>query len=178
MGMTQKVSIISDGNWSDRFGNKGLSALSGFLTTYNVATQAVAFADANCATTGGAACCINGVYIPALTAELATDWDSDTAATSIEGDAQGVYIPNLYSAYIAIFADADGRLKIDMASEIALNADVTCKINWFDPSEWCCIGVALITSTGATLGTTDISGMDTVYQITGPILPHPSNLSI
>ena len=48
MGMTKKVSTISDGNWSDRFGNKGLSALSGFLTTYNVATQAVAFADENC----------------------------------------------------------------------------------------------------------------------------------
>jgi len=178
MGMTQKVSTMTDNNWGERFGNKGLSALSGFLTTYNVATQAVAFADANCATTGGAACCINGVYIPALTAELATDWDSDTAATSIEGDAQGVYIPNLYSAYIAIFADADGRLKIDMAGEIALDADVTCKVNWFDPSEWCCIGIALVNSAGCTLGTTNINSIVTIYQIIGPMLPHPSNLSI
>ena len=174
--MEQKVSTMTDNNWADRFGNKGLSALAGFMSTYNVATQAVAFANENCATTGGAACFINGVYIPALTAETATDWDSDTASTSIEGDAQGVYIPNLYSAYIAIFADADGRLKIDMAGDIALDDDVVCKVNWFDPSEWVCIGIALVDSAGCTLGTTDINGIVDIKQIIGPMLPHPDNL--
>lgn len=176
--MEQKVSTMTDNNWGSRFGNKGLSAFAGFMSTYNMVSQAVAFADENCATTGGGDCTINGVYIPALTAEAATDWSETTAATSIEGDAKGVVIPNLHSAYIAIFADADGRLKIDMASDIALDADVELKINWFDPSEWCCIGVALIDSAGCTLGTTDINAIVTIYQVIGPVLPHPDNLTI
>ena len=176
--MDQKVSTMTDSSWGEKFGNKAVAALAGFLTTYNVASQAVAFTTVDPTTTGTAPCCINGVYIPALTAEAATDWDSDTAATSVEGDAKGVYIPDLYSAYIVIFADADGRLRIDMASDIALDAAVSLKIPWFDPSEWCCIGIALVTSAGCTLGTTNINAIVTIYQIIGPMLPHPDNLQI
>ena len=179
--MIQKVSTMTDNNWGERFGNKGLSALAGFMSTYNMATQTFVFSTADPRTTGTAACFINGVYIPSLTVENNSDWSGTTAATSVEGDAKGVYVPNLHSCYFAVFADADGRLRVDQAGDILL--DTACltagvKIPWFDPSEWCCIAIFLINSTGWTAGDTDVGEMETIYQVTGPVLPHPSNLSI
>lgn len=164
--------------WATKFGNKAVGSLAAFMTTYNMVSQQVAFAGVDPATSGGGDCTINGVYIPALTAEADANWDSTSVATSVEGNALGEVVPDLYSVYLAVFADADGRLKIDLAGEIALDAAVELKIPWFDPSEWCCIGIVLLDSAGTTLGTTNINGVIDVYNVIGPVLPHPSNLPI
>ena len=169
---------LEDSNWAVKFGNKGVGAFSAFMSTCNMVSQAVAFAAADPATTGGGDCTINGVYIPALTAEDDADWSSILTTDLVEGDAKGIVIPALYSVYLAVFADEDGRLKIDLASEIALDADVELKIPWFDPSVWCCIGIALVNGNATTLGTTNINAITTVYDVIGPVLPHPDNLKI
>ena len=169
---------LENSNWANRFGNKGVGALAAFMSTYNMVSQAVAFAAVDPATTGGGDCTINGVYIPALPVEDDADWSSILEADLVEGDAKGVHIPTSYSVYLAVFANEDGRLRIDLAGDIALDANVELKIPWFDPSEWCCIGIVLIDATNCTLGTTNINAMATVYDVIGPVLPHPDNLKI
>ena len=72
-------------NWGDLFGHRPMRDLARFLTTYNMATQAVA-ADSNeydLQTTGGAACVINGIYIPALTADDPYDISAEQTAPTI-----------------------------------------------------------------------------------------------
>ena len=169
-----------EGNsWGDKFNDKAASSLAAFMSTYNVASQTVAFADENCATTGLQPCCINGVYIPILPVEDDADWSETTATTSIAGDAKGHILYDAYEVYLAIFANSLGRLRIDLAGENALDADVELKIPWFDPTTWCCIGIALINAAATTtLGSTNLSALDTVYQVIGPVLPHPDNLKI
>ena len=170
---------LEGNNWGDRFSDMSAKALTAFMSTYNMVSQAVAFAGIDPATTGTGDCTINGVYIQSLTVEDDADWDSTTSTDLVQGDALGTFIPDGYSVYIAIFANSLGRLRIDLASEIALDADVELKIPWFDPTTWCCIGLSLIDGDGSdTLGTHSIVSVDTVYQVIGPVLPHPDNLKI
>lgn len=166
-------------NWGKFFNYKIMKELAGFLSTYNMETQAVAFAAADPATTGTKQCVINGVYIPALTAEADADWSSALAADLVQGDAKGTVLADGQSVYLAVFADATGRLRINLAGSVALDAAVACKIPDFDPSTWVCIAIVLVDAGGAvTLGTTDINAIATVYQVIGPVFPHPDNIDI
>lgn len=170
---------LDNGNWAGLFSHRAMKDLAAYLTTYNLDTQAVAFAAADPATTGTKQCMINGTFIPSLTAEADADWSSILEADLVEGDAKGFVMANLYSQYLAVFANADGRLRIDLAGEYALDAAVELKIPHFDPTEWCCIATVLVDAGGAvTLGTTDISGIVTITQVLGPILPHPDNMDM
>jgi len=166
----------NDSNYASLFNHNAAEMLMAFANTYNIATQAVAFAAADPATTGTAMCYIDGVLIPSLTVEDDADWSSDTSTISVEGDAEGFVVPDTYSQYLAVFADADGRLRIDLAGDLALDADVECKIPMFDPSTYVCIAIVLIDGNGCTLGTTNINALATVYQVVGPVYPHPDNL--
>lgn len=164
-------------SFATRFSSKAMKDLAGFLSTYNSVSQAVAFAAADPATTGTKPCTINGQLIPALTAEADADWSSALAADLVEGDAKGTVLANGQSVYLAVFANAAGRLRIDLASEVALDAAVELKMPDFDYTTWVCIAVALVDAGGAvTLGTTDINAITTVYQILGPVLPHADNV--
>ena len=170
---------LDSGNWAGLFNHRAMKDLAAYLTTYNMETQAVAFAAADPATTGTKQCVINGVYIPSLTAEDDADWSSILVADLVEGDAKGFVMANLYSQYLAVFANADGRLRIDLAGEYALDAAVELKVPHYDPTEWCCIAIVLVNAGGAvTLGTTNINAIITIYQVLGPVLPHPSNMDL
>ena len=159
------------------FNYRPMKDLAGFLTSYNVASQVVAFADENPATTGTKMCAIDGVIIPSLTAEDDADWDH--ASTAVSGDAAGRVAANLYSLWHAVFADEDGLLTINEASNYALDAAVVLKVPDFDYETLVCIGLAALDFTGAsTIGTTDNNGITTVYQVLGPIFPHPDNIDL
>jgi hypothetical protein len=74
-------------NWGDRFSHVAMKDLARFLTTYNMVSQTVAVDGVNVynvQTTGGGDCTINGVYIPALTADaellINTEQPAPTAA--------------------------------------------------------------------------------------------------
>ena len=168
---------LTDNNWGDKFGNKGTAAFAAFMSTYNMVDQTFALAT-DPSTSGGGDCTINGVYIPALTAEADADWSETTASTLVAGDARGEVIPTAYSVWLAVFARSTGLLRIDMAGDMALDSNEVLKIPWFDPTIWCCIAVVNINSTGWTAGTTDAGTMDTIYPVIGPVLPHPDNLTI
>jgi hypothetical protein len=151
--------------------------LAAFLTTYNQASQALAITAVDPATTGTEKMVINGVPITCIVEDDA-DWSSVLEADLVQGDAKGVVIPNLYSQWLIVYANAAGRLRIDLAGDMALDANVELKIPMYDPTVWCPIALLLVDSTGATLGTTDIgaSMIGTEYQVIGPVLPHPDNL--
>ena len=164
-----------------RFDKKALKQLAGYLTSYNMGTsQAVAFAAADPATTGTYPIMIDGVIIPALTAEADADWsDQDTAATIVAGDALATALENGYSVYMTIFARSTGLLRIDLAGTVALDAAVALKINQWDSSVWAPIAIALVDAAGSvTLGTTNINAITTVTNLLGSVLPHPDNLEL
>jgi hypothetical protein len=170
-----------EGNaWGDKFGDKAAGALAAFMSTYNMVAQSASFDDENCQHAGGGDCTINGVYYPALTAEVTTDWsDTATTGTSVAGDALGTIVYDGYMVYLAVFANYLGRMRVDLASPVFLDADIELKIPWFDPTTWCCIAIGLMNAGSTiTLGTTDINSETTMYQVIGPVLPHPDNLKI
>ena len=165
-----------EGNvWGDKFGNKGSAAFAAFMSTYNMVSQQLT-GDTDFSTVALQDCTINGVYIPILPASGAVTW---AGGAEIVGDAEGVVVPADYSIYLAIFANASGELRVDLAGiQFALDADVALKMPWFDPTVWCCIGISLIDGNATTLASDDLSGVDTISQVIGPVLPHPDNLTI
>jgi hypothetical protein len=97
----------------------------------NMATQAIAKANANIATTGGAACVINGVHIPALTAETGrtlsadlqfTIWLVDTAYTAAANDTRYVADANGNKQWYTCIADITGGLSTKPGQPDSANA--------------------------------------------------------
>jgi len=82
---------MATNNWGSKFSHVHMKHLAAFMTTYNMATQTIAVDGTNVyniQSTGTASCVINGVYIPALTAdaellitsdEITTAWAAGTA---------------------------------------------------------------------------------------------------
>ena len=171
------MATYKDSTYASLFNHSSMMMLAAYLNTYNQESQALAVTGVDPATTGTKKMMIDGVPITCI-AEADADWSSVLAADLVQGDAKGVVIPNLYSVWLIVYANYLGRLRIDLAGGMALDADVELKIPLFDPTTWCPIALMLVNSTGATLGTTDIgaSMIGTEYQIVGPVLPHPDNL--
>jgi hypothetical protein len=155
-----------------------------FMGTYNMATQAVA-ADGshayNVQTTGGGACVIDTVLIPALDADaehLIVTEDDHT-------DINGLTLADDYEQWFAFFVEADGTLSVKQAGDAAaIGGNAVLKIPDFDPTTYCCVAVCLYANDAAsdtvTFGATDGGvawGTDgTFYQMIGPVFPHPDNI--
>jgi len=171
------MTTYADSDYAALFDFAPAKQLAAYLNTYNQESQALAVAGVDPVTTGTKKMVIDGVPIT-CPAEDDADWSSVLAADLVQGDAKGVVVPTAYSQWPIVFADSDGRLRIDLAGDMALDAEVELKIPLYDPTVWCPIALMLVNSTGATLGTTDIgaSMIGTEYQIVGTVLPHPDNL--
>lgn len=63
--------------YGSKFSHKAMKQVADYCRTMNMATQAVAKANADMANTGGAAAVINGVHIAALTQDAALDISAD-----------------------------------------------------------------------------------------------------
>jgi hypothetical protein len=166
--------------WGKRFDKRAMKELAGYLSSHNLGvTQAGAFASADPSTTGTNPIMINGVYIPALTAEADADWSETTAATIVTGDLRGVTLATDYSQWIMMLARSTGLLQILAASAQVLDANIAAalKIPKWDSSTYAPIALFSINSAGVTYGTTDLSGIDTPYQLLGQMLPHPDNFA-
>lgn len=165
--------------WGKRFDKRAMKELAGYLSCGNMgASQALAFAAADPATTGTKPIMING-HIQLCIAESDADWsDATTAATLVAGDARGTVMANGYSQWLACYARATGLLRIDLAGTYALDAAVVTEgviMPKWDSSVWAPIALFIVDAGGAvTLGTTDISGITTIHQLLSPILPDPS----
>jgi hypothetical protein len=71
-------------NWGDLFSFRPMKELAKYLSTYNMETQAIAVDGAhvyNIQSTGTKQCVINGIYIPALTADAELLITSDEITT-------------------------------------------------------------------------------------------------
>jgi hypothetical protein len=100
--------------YGSKFTHKPMQDIASYARTMNMATQAIAKANANIATTGGAHCVINGVHIASLTAEtgrtLANDlqftiWLTATAYTLAAHDCRFVIDDNGYKQWYICIAD-------------------------------------------------------------------------
>jgi hypothetical protein len=100
--------------YGSKFAFKPMQDLASFARTMNMATQAIAKANADIATTGGGHCVINGVHIASLTAEtgrtLANDkqftiWLTATAYTKAAHDCRYVADANGAKQWYVCTAD-------------------------------------------------------------------------
>jgi len=168
--------------WGKRFDKRAMKELAGYLSSRNLGvTQAGVYTTNDPVTTGTNPIMINGVYIPALTAEANADWsDADTASTIVTGDMRGVTLATTYSQWIMMLARSSGLLQVLSASAQVLDAAIAAaiKIPKWDASTYAPIALHSIDATTVTFGTTDIgSAMDTPYQLLGQVLPHPDNFA-
>ncbi len=161
------------------FGGEGLRSVVSYLGTMNYESQAIA-ADANVydiQSTGTKSCMINGVYIPALTV--------DAAFPVLGSKINGLELADDKERWFAVFATAAGTLEIMAAGDAAdIGGNAVLKIPAFDPTTYVCLAVILYANDAAsaavTFGATD-GGVDwgtdgTIYQVIGPVFPHPDNL--
>jgi hypothetical protein len=100
--------------FGSKFTHKAMQDFASFARTMNMATQAIAKANADLATTGGAHAVINGVHIEALTAEtgrtLANDlqfttWLTATSYTAAANDTRYVLDDNGRKQWYKCIAD-------------------------------------------------------------------------
>jgi len=163
-------------NWPDFFNYAPMKELAGFLSSYNMASQTVAL-DANAndiQSSGGGACMINGVFIPALAADAALDISADNV-----GDATGVSIADDYDQYFLILADADGTLSVWKAGDAAATGEAVLSIPDFDTETYCAVAIMKVVNDSGdalVIGTTALTGDVTFYQLTGPIFPAWANI--
>ena len=180
MTLTTKVETrtFADLNvWGLRFDKRPIKEMAAYLSSYNMGvTQTVAFAAVDPATTGTSPIMINGVVIESLTAEANADWSETTASTIVEGDAKGETFQDTYMVDIIVYARSTGLLRIDMAGEVELDADICLQIPHWDASVWAPIAIVNVNAGGEiVLGTTDINAEVTITQLLGAVLPHPDN---
>ena len=99
-------------------------------------------------------------------------------------NASGTSITHDYEQWFLVTAIIDGTLQIwEAGDEATIVLGAECKIPQFDPKVYVAIGLIHITSlvdaeTAFVVGTTDIeesSCVETIYNLTGPIFPHPDN---
>jgi hypothetical protein len=167
--------------WGKRFDKRAMKELAGYLSCGNMgASQALAFAANDPATTGTKPIMING-HTQLCIAEADADWsDAATASTLVAGNARGIVMANGYSQWLICFARSTGLLRIDTAGTYALDASVVTEgviIPHWDSSVWAPIALFIVDAGGAvTLGTTDISAITTIHQLLSPVLPDSSVL--
>lgn len=164
------------GNVSKYFaGGLGQKEIIDFLSTYNMATQAIAIDSTaqDIQSTGLAPVVIDGVLIPALPADAALDVSADAV-----GDAAGTIIADGSEQYFAVLAKADGTLSVWVAGSAATTGSAVCQIPDFDPATFVCVGLMLVDASGAafTIGTTALTSRVSFYQMIGPVFPYPSNI--
>lgn len=161
--------------WGKRFTKKAAQDLAAYMTSYNMESQAVAIDGVNAEniqSTGTAPCMINGVFIPSLAADAELDISADTV-----GDAVGATVASGSSRYFLVLAKADGTLSVWLAGDAATDGSEVLKIPAFDPSTYCAVAILHVNSnTAFVLGTTALTGLDTYYQLTGPVFPHADNI--
>jgi hypothetical protein len=92
-----------------------MKELAGYLSCGNMgASQALAFAANDPATTGTKPIMING-HTQLCIAEADADWSETTASTLVDGNARGIVMANGYSQWLICFARSTGLLRIDTA---------------------------------------------------------------
>jgi hypothetical protein len=163
--------------WGKFFNQAAQRYLAKYLTTYNMATQALAIDGVNAEniqTTGLAPVMLNGVLIPALPADAELDVSEDAV-----GDAVGTVVADGGGAYFLVLAKADGTLSVWKAgTPAALAANIALKIPAYDPTTYVAIGLIKVLPSGEafTLCTTALTTIGSYIQLVGPVLPHPDNL--
>ena len=170
-------------------GGVGQKEVMAYLSTYNMATQAVAVDGTNIynvQTTGGGACSINGVLIPAL----AADAELLLATEETNCDILDLTLADDYEMWFAFFVTAAGTLSVKQASAAAaISGSLTAPtigptIPYFDPATYCCVALALYSNDAAsatvTFGTvaggTDWGTDGQFVQMIGPVFPDPANI--
>jgi len=143
--------------FGSKFTHKAMQDLASFARTMNMATQAIAKANADIATTGGAACVINGVSIAALTAEtgrtLANDlqftiWLTATAYTAAANDTRYVADDNGRKQWYKCIADHTSAAGTMPGQSD--NANATWRTYWTESTSRCEPAVGTISANGIT----------------------------
>jgi len=171
------MSNYHDSKWGKRFNYVPMGELAGFLSSYNMSSQTLAIDGVNAEniqSSGTGMAMINNVFIPSLAADAELDISADPT-----GDAAGTSIADGYDQYFAIFAAADGVLHLMKAGVEALLGTAVLKIPNWDASLYACVGIMLVVNDSGSplvIGTNDLTGDATFYDVTGPMFPHDENL--
>ena len=143
--------------FGSKFTFKPMQDIASYARTMNMATQAIAKANANIATTGGAHCVINGVHIASLTAEtgrtLANDlqftvWLTATAYTLAAHDCRYVMDDNGYKQWYVCIADHTSSAGTQPGQKDSVNS--TWRTYWTETTSRCEPAVGTVNANGYT----------------------------
>jgi len=101
--------------------------------------------------------------------EFETMWKKSSSTAENAG---GYVIAAGKSQYFLMTADVDGNVDLWVAGLAATDGSEVLMIPNFEPELFIPVGIMHINSAaGTTLGTTNISGEDTYYNLVGPVFP-------
>lgn len=178
-------------SYSTLFNYRPTKDIIDYLSSYNMATQAVAAkaagSSAHFKTTGTGQCVVNGAFVASLAVQATIDMSDAAVALPLANPTSvlaGKVVADNGRFMLAVLSAADGSPYVVWAHDdpVAEDAgDPTFKMPYYDPS-LLVIGIILYSNdanTAAfTVGTTSVEAADdTYYQITGAnILPHVDNI--